>query len=129
MRPASGAISPASWPIRVVLPAPLGPMTACSSPFGTQSEMESEAMMPPKRLVSASIFRRGSATARSRQQSVDAAACKQDDQQEQGSEHDLPVFRHAPRGIAEQRRSHDADQHRERLLQRQQRNRADQRAE
>ena len=32
MRPASGAISPASWPISVVLPAPLGPMMACSSP-------------------------------------------------------------------------------------------------
>src|SRR5215471_16639757 len=28
MRPASAAISPASWPIRVVLPAPFGPMMA-----------------------------------------------------------------------------------------------------
>src|SRR2546423_9432295 len=103
MHPASEPISPASWPISVVLPAPLGPMMACSSPFGTQSETASEAMTPPKRLVSASISSSGSATARSRQQSVNSAACKQNDQQEERSEHDLPVFRHAQRGIPEQR--------------------------
>ena len=32
MRPSSGRISPLSWLISVVLPAPLGPITACSSP-------------------------------------------------------------------------------------------------
>ena len=44
MRPASGAISPASWPIRVVLPAPFGPMIACTSPCATSRSMPSVAM-------------------------------------------------------------------------------------
>ena len=39
MLPASGAISPASWLTSVVLPAPLGPMTACTSP-GTTVEVD-----------------------------------------------------------------------------------------
>src|SRR6266702_3279979 len=106
MRPASAAISPASWPIRVVLPAP----------FGTQSEMESEAMTPPKRLVSSSISSSASATARSRQQAVDAAACKQHDQQEQGSEHDLPIFGHANRRIPEHGKRHGPDQDRKSVV-------------
>src|SRR5262249_37349772 len=112
------AISPASWPISVVLPAPFGPMMACSSPFGTQSEMESEAMTPPKRLVSSSISSSASATARSRQQAVDAAACEQHDQQEQGSQHDLPKSGHANRRIPEHGKRHRPDQDWKRLLQR-----------
>src|SRR5215467_4135817 len=74
--------------------------------------MESEAMTPPKRLVSSSISSSASATARSRQQAVDAAACEQHDQQEQGSEHDLPIFGHANRRIPEHRKRHRPDQDR-----------------
>ncbi len=59
MRPASGAISPVSWPISVVLPAPLGPITACNSPRSTASEIPSDAITPPKRLVRPSIFEQG----------------------------------------------------------------------
>ena len=68
MRPASGAISPVSWPISVVLPAPFGPMMACSSPRGTSSAMSSEATTPPKRLLRPSICSSGSGTAQPRQQ-------------------------------------------------------------
>src|SRR5215467_4375191 len=95
MRPASDAISPASCPISVVLPAPLGPMIACSSPFGTTSEIASEATMPPKRRVSPSISNSPSATAKALEHAVDAAARKQHDQEEDRPDDDLPVFGHA----------------------------------
>src|SRR3569833_2845906 len=92
MRPASGAISPASWPISVVLPAPFGPMIAWSSPRPISSCTASEAMTPPKRLVSPSILSKASATGRPRQQTVDAAAREQHDQQQHRPENELPVF-------------------------------------
>src|SRR5215468_5983930 len=111
--PELGASSPVSCPISVVLPAPLGPMMACSSPRRMSSVMWSEAVTPPKRLVRSAICNRASGTAPSRQQTVDAAAREQDDEQQQRAEDDLPVFGHAG----------------ERLLQHQQRHRADQRAE
>src|SRR5687767_694055 len=90
--PESGAISPVSWPIRVVLPAPFGPMIACNSPAGTDSVMASEASTPPKRLVMPSMARSVSATADFLQQAVDAAAREQHDQQQHGSEDQRPVF-------------------------------------
>src|SRR5215470_13714695 len=89
--PESGAISPVSCPIRVLLPAPFGPMMACSSPGGMASEMPSEATTPPKRLVRPSIASSASATADILQQAVDAAAREQHHQQEQRAEHDLPI--------------------------------------
>src|SRR5262249_24914047 len=95
MRPASGMTSPASCPIREGLPAPFAPMMACNSPVGTQSEMESEAMTPPKRLLRPSISNSASATAHPGEQTIDAAAREQHHQQEQGAEDDLPVFRNA----------------------------------
>src|SRR5262245_66338090 len=91
--PESGAISPVSCPISVLLPAPFGPIMACSSPGGMASELASEATTPPKRLVRLSIARRASATARALQQAVDAAAREQHHQQEQRPEHDLPIRR------------------------------------
>src|SRR4030088_518741 len=48
MRPASGRRLPASWPIRVVLPAPFGPMIACVSPSRTSRSMPSLARRAPK---------------------------------------------------------------------------------
>src|SRR4029077_14133689 len=115
MRPASGAISPASCPIKVVLPAPFGPMIACNSPLRTPSEIASDAMTPPNRLVrpsiSSSVSTRASVTACPRQQAVDAATREQHDQQEQVAEHDLPVFGHPHGGVSEQgeRRGPDHD--------------------
>src|SRR5262245_63667980 len=106
MRPASGAISPASWPSNVVLPAPFGPMMACNSPLCTPSEIASDAMTPPNRLVrpsiSSSVSTRVSVTTHPRQQTVDATTREQHDQQEQRAEHDLPVFGHAHGGVSEQ---------------------------
>src|SRR5215208_1114813 len=92
MRPASGISSPTSSPINVVLPAPFGPMIACSSPLGTASEIASEATTPPKRLVRFSTCSKASATAPPRQHSVNPAAREQHDQQEQRPQHDLPIF-------------------------------------
>src|SRR5215813_1907847 len=92
MHPASGAISPASWPIKVVLPAPFGPMMACSSQGSTSSVMSSEATTPPKRLVRRSTRRSGSATAEPRQNGVDPAARIEHDQQDQRTQDDRPVL-------------------------------------
>ena len=46
-RPPSGRSSPLNWPISVVLPAPLGPITACSSPGRTSSDRSSVTVRPP----------------------------------------------------------------------------------
>src|SRR5258707_15061971 len=52
MRPLSGRRLPASWPMKVVLPAPFGPMMACVSPSRTSRSMPSLARSAPKLLVS-----------------------------------------------------------------------------
>src|SRR5438128_12684445 len=111
-RPASGLSSPLSCPIKVVLPAPFGPITACSSPAGTSSVISSDASTPPKRLVTPSICNSGSATTHALQQSIDTAAREQDDQQEQRAQHDRPVFGGANRQIRlHNSRGADADDH------------------
>src|SRR5688572_8322936 len=58
MRPASGRRLPASWPMKVVLPAPLGPITACVSPSATSKSMPSLARRAPKFLDSFSTVSR-----------------------------------------------------------------------
>src|SRR5687767_15555578 len=50
--PASGRRLPASWLMKVVLPAPFGPMTACVSPSRTSKSMPSHARRAPKVFVS-----------------------------------------------------------------------------
>src|SRR5882724_5643836 len=128
--PASGAISPVSCPISVLLPAPFGPMMACNSPGGIASEMPSEATTPPKRLVSPSIASSASATARALQEAVDAATREQHHQQEQRPEHDLPIFRDLDRGLwLDHAGCQQPDQHRQQLLQHQKRHRPDERPE
>src|SRR3954469_24838889 len=49
MRPLSVASTPEIWPISVVLPAPFGPISACTSPRVTSSVRSSVATTPPKR--------------------------------------------------------------------------------
>ena len=44
MAPWSGVVSPESWRMAVVLPAPLGPMTAWTSPWSTSRESASVAL-------------------------------------------------------------------------------------
>src|SRR5262245_45824557 len=63
MRPASGWTRPEISLISVVLPAPLGPITACSSPSRTSRVTSSVTTRPPKLLRSASMRSAGSATA------------------------------------------------------------------
>src|ERR1700728_1818197 len=92
MRPSSGAISPVNCPISVVLPAPFGPISACSSPRGTASEMPAEASTPPKRLIKTSISRIASATARAREQSIDAAVNVDRHEQQQWPEDQIRIF-------------------------------------
>src|SRR4051812_1423017 len=55
MFPALGARSPESRFSSVVLPAPFGPMTACTAPGGKARLTESTAVRPPKRRLSASV--------------------------------------------------------------------------
>src|SRR5262245_17604563 len=102
IRPASGRISPASCPISVVLPAPLGPMMACSPPALTSSTMASEATTPPNRLVRPSILSNASATARAPQQPVDAAAAVQRDRKQHRSENEPLIFGDARQQLFEQ---------------------------
>src|SRR5215475_825521 len=92
MLPACGIRWPVSWLIRVVLPAPFGPMIACNSPRGTSSETRSVAVMPPKRRTSLSMRSKGSATVKSPEQAHDAAAPEQHDEEQQRAHDDRPIF-------------------------------------
>src|ERR1700761_6156848 len=90
--PASGARWPVSWLISVVLPAPFGPMMACSSPLATSIETLSVARMPPNRRTSFSTRSSGSATGEPPQHAHDPTAAEQHDKQEQWSHDDRPIF-------------------------------------
>src|SRR6516162_6886877 len=92
MLPACGIKWPVSWLISVVLPAPFGPMMACSSPCGTSSDTWSVAMMPPKRRTSFCTRSNGSATIEPPEQAHDAAAPEQHDHEQQRPHDQCPIF-------------------------------------
>src|SRR5262249_37497608 len=117
-------------PISVLLPAPFGPMMACSSPGCMASVMASEATTPPKRLVRASMRSSPSATTHALQQPVDPPACEQNDEEEQRPQHHLPVFldSHGNRRLHKSG-CEQPNQNRQQFLQDQERHGADQRAE
>src|SRR3954470_5550649 len=95
MRPASGTIRPEIWLIKVVLPAPFGPITACSSPGITSSVTSSVTRSPPKFLLKFSMRSTGSATNHPPQPLGDAdqpAAREHGDQHQQWPENHLPVL-------------------------------------
>ena len=96
MRPASGASSPEIWLISVVLPAPLGPIIACSSPGATSSETSSVTRSPPKFFAgsrcAATGLSHGAAPPKPRQKPEQAAAREQHDQHQQRPEDHLPVL-------------------------------------
>src|SRR5438876_6092816 len=96
MRPPSHASRPEIWLIRVVLPAPLGPIMAWSSPGMTSSVTSSVTRRPPNRLRSFSRRSTGSATAKPLHKLVppakESAARKENDQDKEGSEDHLPVL-------------------------------------
>src|SRR6185436_18316530 len=100
MAPEFGANWPVNWLISVVLPAPLGPMMACSSPLATSSDRLSVALMPPKLRTRFSTRSKGlpeesakeSATAKPPEHAHDATAREQHDQQQQRAHNQRPVF-------------------------------------
>src|SRR6202048_5280322 len=94
MAPECGSNCPVNWLISVVLPAPLGPMIACSSPRATSSETWSVATMPPNRRTRFSTRSKGSATGKPPQDADNAAAPEQHDQQQQGAIDQRPIYRH-----------------------------------
>src|SRR4029453_15839967 len=61
MRPSLGARNPLMMENSVVLPAPLGPISALTRPASTASEASSPASRPPKRLHTRSTRSSGSA--------------------------------------------------------------------
>src|SRR3982751_5739678 len=87
MRPASGRRLPASWLMKVVLPAPLGPMTAWVSPSLTSKSIASLARSAPKFFVSPRTSSIGF-----EKHPGQAALEENDRQDEQRSEPDLPVL-------------------------------------
>src|ERR1700738_3101539 len=123
--PPSGPSSPEIWLISVVLPAPFGPITACSSPGRTSSVTSSVTRSPPKFLVSPSMRSTGSATDHSPQRGHEPdqpAGREHRNQHQQRPEDHLPVFGDAREpflgqekcGRAEDRaveRAHTAEDH------------------
>src|ERR1700678_3069803 len=94
--PPSGRSSPASWATSVVLPAPFGPITACTSPASTARFNASVATRPPKRFCKASISSRCSATRSpplAHQEPGDAALCEQHDDDEERPQYHEPMRR------------------------------------
>src|SRR5450631_4091720 len=109
MLPPCGARWPVSWLISVVLPAPFGPMMAWISRWPTSSETWSVAMTPPNLRTSLSTRSRGSATIEPPEQTHDAAAPEQHDQEQQRSHDDRPVFRELRQKLLQQQIDHGAD--------------------
>src|SRR6516225_11170084 len=104
--PECGTRWPVSWLINVVLPAPFGPMMACSSPRVTSSETWSVAMMPPKRRTRLCTRSKGSATVQPPEQSHDATASEQHDQEQKRPYDQRPVFRHLRQQLLEHEIDH-----------------------
>src|SRR5438477_48293 len=104
MRPASALSSPESCAMSVVLPAPLGPMSASVSLSATSRSTPSVATSPPNRLQSPRTASSGSAIARggARQQPVEPAPGVEDDEDQQRSQDDLPVHRPRRQHVLEQ---------------------------
>src|SRR5690349_17759324 len=85
--PASGRRLPASCAMNVVLPAPLGPITACVSPSTTPKSMPSEARSAPK------FFCRPLTSSIGLVEDPCEAAAEEDHREDQQrAEHDLPVL-------------------------------------
>src|SRR5437773_10889507 len=80
--PASLPRLPEIWPIKVVLPAPFGPMRACTSPRFTSSVTSSVATTPPKRLERF----RSSSMLLPREQAGDALGGEQHDRKQHGAD-------------------------------------------
>src|SRR5258706_8563397 len=91
IRPESGRRLPASWLMKVVLPAPLGPMTAWVSPSSTSRSTPSVARSATKLLYRPSTSRRLFSIP-AREYSGEAALEEDHRQHEQRTEDHLPVL-------------------------------------
>src|ERR1043166_6306155 len=109
VRPAWGLSSAVSCAISVVLPAPFGPMTACSSPSGTARLTLSDAVMPPKRLLKPSIASNGSGMPPP-QHAIDTAARVDDDEYQKRADDELRVFGDSRERLLEHQQRHGADE-------------------
>src|SRR5688500_13876916 len=86
--PASGSRKPVMRLKSVLLPAPLGRMTARNSARATSKDTSSVAARPPKRLRSPRTLKSGSAT----KVAHDAVGHHHDDGDHQRAEYQRPVF-------------------------------------
>src|SRR3954453_15168473 len=94
MLPASGMRLPASCAMKVVLPAPFGPITACVSPSSTSSVTPSVALSAPKLFCRFSTW--SSMSGIGLVEDAGQAALEEDDaQDEERAEYHLPVLRPA----------------------------------
>src|SRR4029079_11180879 len=91
--PLSGRSMPESWPMSVVLPAPLGPMMAWVSPSLTARSTWSVARSAPKLLHSWRTSSRPLLMP-SPEQAGEAALGEDDDEDEDDAEVELPVVAH-----------------------------------
>src|SRR4051812_39467026 len=106
MRPPSGRMLPASWPMKVVLPAPLGPMMAWVSPSRTSRSMPSVARSAPKLFTSCLTSSIGLV-----EDAGEPPAEEEHRQHEQRSQDHLPVLRPAREQVLEEQQREGA-QHR-----------------
>src|SRR6266850_7744338 len=106
MRPPSGRRLPASWPMKVVLPAPFGPMMACVSPSRTSRSMPSVARSAPKLFVNPRTSSIGLV-----EHPRQAAAEEDHREDEQRAEDHLPVLRPAGQKVLHEEQGKGA-QHR-----------------
>src|SRR5688572_26209204 len=121
--PLSGIRWPASWLMKVVLPAPFGPITAWVSPERTSRLMPSLARSAPKDFLSSETASSGSVTA-SLENAGQAALEEKHREHQQRPEVDLPVLGPVRQQVLDQQqregpeqrpgaRSHAAEDHHE----------------
>src|SRR5215217_5940810 len=107
--PEPGAMSPEIWWIRVVLPAPLGPMIAWSSPGMTSRLTSSVTTSAPNALRNRRSSRSGSAMTASPEEPHDPAASEEDHQDQERAEDHLPVLGQPRELLLEKQESRSAD--------------------
>src|SRR5688572_8425430 len=108
IRPLSGGRLPASWLMKVVLPAPFGPMTACVSPGSTSKLMPSLARSAPKLFLRS--FTSRSASVMAREKTGEAALEEQHRQHQERPEVDLPVLGPVRQQVLEQQQGEGSEQ-------------------
>src|SRR5882672_6476784 len=107
-RPRSGSRLPASWLIRVVLPAPFGPMMAWVSPSRTSRSTSSLARSAPK------LFLKPRTSSRTlfilaEEQSGEAAPQEEHRQHQERPEYQLPVLRPTRKRILDEQQGEGAE--------------------